>query len=290
MTSLGPSTYVQDKDFNPPRIEGTCEWFLRHQNFRAWHGRNTSGLLWVSGDPGCGKSVLSKYLIDEKLRRTDVQSTCFFFFKDLAGRNDATTALRAILHQLFDQQPALLKYAMKDFQKSKTGFIQTLDTYWEILLAATRSVEAHSVVCILDALDECQEFGRHNLIRKLNNLYKGGADSSTSNSVLKFLVTSRPYVDIEWKFVELTRSMPTIRLAGEEDPDAISREINLVIDHRVSKLVWGDAVKSQLREALHKPSNRTYLWVVLVFEVLEKALKVSVFIIPSFPYPGSWIG
>jgi hypothetical protein len=275
MTSLGPSTYVQDKDFNRDRIEGTCEWFLRHPHFKEWHERNASGLLWVSGDPGCGKSVLSKYLVDEKLRKTDVQSTCFYFFKDLAGRNDATTALRAILHQLFDQQPALLKYAMKDFERSKIGFIQTFDTYWEVLLAATKSAEAHGVVCIVDALDECQESGRYNLITKLNNLYKVGAQSSISKSALKFLVTSRPYIDIERKFVELTQSMPTIRLAGEEDPDAINREINLVIDFRVNNMPWQENTKSRLREALRAPLNRTYLWIVLIFEVLEQKLKVT---------------
>jgi hypothetical protein len=274
MTSLGPSTYVQDKDFNPERIEGTCEWFLHHPRFTAWHERNASGLLWVSGDPGCGKSVLSKYLVDEKLQKTGVQSTCFYFFKDLPGRNNATTALKAILHQLFDQQPALLKYAMTDFKRSKIGFIQTFDTYWEILLEATKSAEACSAVCILDALDECQESGL-NIIGKLNNLYRDRAESSTSNLVLKFLVTSRPYLNIERKFVELTRSMPSIRLAGEEDPDAINREINLVIDFRVSNMPWEEITKSQLREALRAPLNRTYLWVVLVFEVLELTLKVT---------------
>lgn len=181
----------------------------------------------MSGDPGCGKSVLSRYLVDEKLQKTNVQSTCFYFFKDLPGRNDATTALRAILHQLFDQQPALLKYAMNDFQRIKASFTQTFDMYWEILLAAAGSAEAHSTVCVLDALDECEGFGL-SIIRKLNNLYRGGGNSTTSESKLKFLVTSRPYMDIEREFVELTQTIPTIRLAGEDEPDAINDEIILL--------------------------------------------------------------
>jgi ankyrin repeat domain-containing protein 50 len=274
MKGLGPSTYIQDKDFNPDRVEGTCEWFLRHKLFTKWHKSGGSRLLWVSGDPGCGKSVLSKYLVDEKLRKTDDQSTCYYFFKDLSGRNNAATALRAILHQLFDQQPILLKYAVDDLNRTEAGFIHTFETYWDILLKAAGSSEARNIICILDALDECQDSGLQ-IIGKLNHFYI--ADSQNSKPSLKFLVTSRPYRNIEQKFVELTRSMPTIRLAGEEarNANAIGHEVNLVIDFNIDNMPWGDETKSQLRAALQAPSNRTYLWVSLVLEVLEKELKLT---------------
>jgi hypothetical protein len=274
MKDLGPSTYIQDKDFNADRVEGTCEWFLRHQLFTEWHKRGGSRLLWVSGDPGCGKSVLSKYLVDEKLRKTDNQSTCYYFFKDLPGRNSAATALKAILHQLFDQQPILLKYVVDDLNRTEAGFIHTFETYWDILLKAARSSEAHNIICILDALDECQDSGLK-IIGKLNHLYN--AESQSFKPSLKFLITSRPYRDIEQKFVVLTRSMPTIRLAGEEaqNVNVINREIHLVIDFKINNMPWGDETKSQLRAALQAPSNRTYLWVSLVFEVLERELKLT---------------
>ncbi|EQL30911.1 hypothetical protein BDFG_06673 [Blastomyces dermatitidis ATCC 26199] len=46
------------------RVEGTYEWFLGHNNFRKWLKQEESGPVLVSADPGCGKSVLTKYLID----------------------------------------------------------------------------------------------------------------------------------------------------------------------------------------------------------------------------------
>jgi hypothetical protein len=235
MKDLGPSTYIQDKDFNPDRVEGTCEWFLRHQLFTEWHKRGGSRLLWVSGDPGCGKSVLSKYLVDEKLRKTDNQLTCYYFFKDLPERNNAATALKAILHQLFDQQPILLKYVVDDLNRTEAGFIHTFETYWDILLKAARSSEAHNIICILDALDECQDSGLK-IIGKLNHFYN--AESQSFKPSLKFLITSRPSRDIEQIFVVLTRSMPTIRLAGEEaqNVDVINREIHLIVDFKINNM------------------------------------------------------
>lgn len=60
------------------RVESTCQWFLNHENFKKWLEQD-SGPLLVSADPGCGKSVLAKYLIDHKL---PLLATVCYFFKD----------------------------------------------------------------------------------------------------------------------------------------------------------------------------------------------------------------
>jgi len=39
-------------------------------------------MLWVSADPGCGKSVFAKYLVDSILTITESRIICYFFFKD----------------------------------------------------------------------------------------------------------------------------------------------------------------------------------------------------------------
>jgi len=58
-------------------------------------------MLWVSADPGCGKSVLVRYLADEVLPGSSARTTCYFFFKDdFEDQRSATGALCSILHQL----------------------------------------------------------------------------------------------------------------------------------------------------------------------------------------------
>ncbi|KAM5342918.1 hypothetical protein ACJ41O_013884 [Fusarium nematophilum] len=65
-------------------------------------------MLWVSANPGCGKSVLAKYLVDSKLQTTEPRTTCYFFFKDdFEDQRSATSALSCILHQLFIQREDL---------------------------------------------------------------------------------------------------------------------------------------------------------------------------------------
>jgi ankyrin repeat domain-containing protein 50 len=60
-------------------------------------------VLWVSGDPGCGKSVLS-FLVDE-LKGTASQlilpaTVCFFFCDDkIESQKDGKSVFSGLLHQ-----------------------------------------------------------------------------------------------------------------------------------------------------------------------------------------------
>ncbi|KAL1982660.1 hypothetical protein VTN96DRAFT_1030 [Rasamsonia emersonii] len=100
---------------------------------------------------------------------------------------------------------------------------------------------------------------------------------------LKFLVTSRPYFDIKRRFFDLTCHFPTVRLAGEEESEAISLEIERVIEvevERIGQRLWSDApnqkhLKEYLKEQLLKFTNQTYLWVKLMFDFISSSAEVS---------------
>jgi ankyrin repeat protein len=289
------SDYEQFKDRNPKRVEGTCEWVLHHPNFQNWKDSSSSSLLWVSADPGCGKSTLSKSLVDIDLKPTDARTTCYFFFKD---DNDAqkslATALSALLHQLFCQKQRLIKYAMSEFAANGDKLPQLIHTLWDILIKAAGDPEAGEVFCILDALDECTEGGRYQIISALSTLYQKEGFSKTI-ARLKICVTSRPYLDIERRFTDLTSNFPTIRLLGEQESDAISREIDLVIQQRVSQfgseLKLNDLERSNLETELLRMAHRTYLWLTLIFDIIRKItrpttrnLKAAIGTLPSTVY------
>ena len=108
-------SYKDHKDRNPDRVEGTCEWFTAHPLFLNWCESQDSNLLWVSADPGCGKSVLMKYLVDDVLLNIDSRVVCYFFFKDdSADQKSLTSALCCIIRQIFDQQPTFLSKTILD--------------------------------------------------------------------------------------------------------------------------------------------------------------------------------
>lgn len=115
------ATYEWYKGRVEERVENTCLWFLNHENFRIW-SQQEAGPLLVTADPGCGKSVLAKYLIDHELPRLGSETICYFFFKD-QDQNTSRQALCALLHQLFSQRPSLIKHAMLQFNRDGKGLL-----------------------------------------------------------------------------------------------------------------------------------------------------------------------
>jgi hypothetical protein len=130
------STYEHFKDANPDRVEGTCQWVLSHPQYLQWLTKPHDDLLWISADPGCGKSVLAKSLIDIDLRNTDRHTVCYFFFKDNEEQDNLATALCALLHQLFSYQPRLIQYAIPAWEKTGDKLTREVPELWRILLAA----------------------------------------------------------------------------------------------------------------------------------------------------------
>lgn len=64
-----------------------------------------SPLLLLTAYPGCGKSVLSRYLIETILPKSKDRTVCYFFLKDdFKHRKSATGALCTMLHQLRVEQ------------------------------------------------------------------------------------------------------------------------------------------------------------------------------------------
>lgn len=106
------SEYESQKNINPDRAAGTCRWALEHPRFREWYDNLYDDLLWISADPGCGKSVLSKSLIDRDLSKSQVHTVCYFFFKDNKSQDVLAIALCALIHQLFSSKPELVSYAI----------------------------------------------------------------------------------------------------------------------------------------------------------------------------------
>ncbi|KAE8407121.1 ankyrin repeat-containing domain protein [Aspergillus pseudonomiae] len=260
--------YKEHKNRNDNRYEGTCEWFLQDPKFIHWRDSAQSSLLWVSADPGCGKSVLAKSLIDGELRMSTHRTTCFFFFKDdNPEQSSLENALCAILHQLFSAHRNLIKCALPDFNADKASFVKSAHRLWEILLGAIRDTDSTNFVFIIDALDECERRGRHELIERLTCLH---SESDKRFSRAKFLVTSRPHSDIERRF----ESYPSIRLAGEEKIGTISDEIDVVITEKLNQLQTSldPEIQRYLREKLQSTKQRTYLWVRLIFQMIEEVI------------------
>jgi ankyrin repeat protein len=282
--------YERYKDLNPKRVPGTCEWFLKDERFCKWRDNATSSLLWVSAGPGRGKSVLSKCLIDEdQLATTTItitpssnkpatsrQSTiCYFFFKDGGdGPMDSAQALCALLHQLFTcpSTSRLIKYALGSYKSNERTLTKKASELWKILLACATSPDSGEIICVLDALDECKSESGQELIKTLEEFYSQSTRQLADDSKLKFLVTSRPYDNLESSFGKFPKAV-YLRFDGDDKSKEIQKEIDLVIDDRVSDITsdFADEDQQKIAEHLKSMEHRTYLWLHLTFDIIKKS-------------------
>jgi hypothetical protein len=107
--------------------------------------------------------------VEKELKSTESRTTCYFFFKDDdVKQKNVTHALSALLHQLFSQKKFLIRHAIPAYQSQGTNLPQNFHELWRILIKAATDPKAGEVVCILDALDECEELGRYSVIKALN--------------------------------------------------------------------------------------------------------------------------
>jgi hypothetical protein len=264
--STEDATYEWYKERIAGRVESTCMWFLNHAHFQEWK-RMESGPLLVSADPGCGKSVLAKYLIDHALPESS--TICYFFFKDRV-QNTVREALCALLHQLFSQKPSLLVHAMKQYEKNGAGLLNSTSLLWSVFGDAVQDTNAGSITIVLDALDECAESETKDLMQHLKTQVR---NSESSNAKLKLFMTSRPYEHVVSELHSLSEAFPRIRIPGEVESETISQEVNCVIRYRVDQFAkekrLSDEIKACLGDWLLKVEHRTYLWVYLVFDYLK---------------------
>ncbi|CAG8943942.1 unnamed protein product [Penicillium salamii] len=283
-------SYTEQKDINPTKAEGTCQWALQSSEYLRWIHSNHDDLLWISADPGCGKSVLARSIIDGYMHAPSPAVTiCYFFFKENEQQNNLAAALSSILHQIFSQQPHLLYHAIPYWERNGKTLQKEVDELWRIFVeAASSDVSAHTI-CIFDALDECREVDQDRLIQNLKSFHQlmhqpkqncqPSKDSQTTqDTTLKFLVTSRPYHHIQNRFREIT-GFPYLHLKGEEENDQIHKEIDLVVKMRIKELGKTASlpldVQQRLEKQLLQMEHRTYLWLHLAIDDIRSTFENS---------------
>jgi hypothetical protein len=271
--ALCNSEYEAHRNRNPTAVPGTCQWLLHHEIYRGWRLKQASNLLWLSADPGCGKSVLTSYLVehlknaDNKLQVPEI--VCFFFFKEDSNEQDnAPHAISALLHQLYTTQPWLLQHATKPFIAEGRAILDQFSTLWSILMASVKDTRSRDILLILDGLDECELVTRHQLLQSLVRFYKAEHNNLNESPFVKTIISSRPDNDIKIAFDML----PTIRLRGEDEPEAISKDVELVIQDHIEKAILRGLPRSilgDLKAGLIKGADRTFLWTTMVIDLLE---------------------
>lgn len=194
------------------RTDGTGRWFLETLEFKKWLRREEICLL-CSGDPGTGKTIIAATAI-ECIMKTDKTATVAYIFCDYQNKDamHVPDYLSALLQQIVGQNvgrnvsataPLLELY---DQFKDRRGERPTEDEVRRtLILTIARALKVHIVI---DALDECPEDVREELMRSVTNLTK-------SQQNISLLVTSRPLPNVVSGLEERFSSMLTVQVTAD---------------------------------------------------------------------------
>ncbi|UKZ57494.1 hypothetical protein TrVGV298_011351 [Trichoderma virens] len=240
----------------------TCRWLLRKPEYLDWLDTDKinehHGILWIKGKPGTGKSTLMKFAFNNAKKTMRDKVIINFFFNARGEDLEKSTIgmYRSILLQLFEKLPLL----QDTLELPKLAPPPGKDYHWSVealtnLLDQTiQNLKESSVVCFIDALDECEEIQ----IRNMMEFFERMGESATAGS-FRVCFSSRhyPYISIS-KGLNLT-------LEGQEG------HTQDMVSYINSELKIGSSVlANQLRAELQEKASGVFMWVVLVVSILNK--------------------
>ncbi|KFY43045.1 hypothetical protein V494_02119 [Pseudogymnoascus sp. VKM F-4513 (FW-928)] len=263
------------------RVEGTCEWVLLNTQFTEWFNADKSRLLRLTGGPGIGKTMIATFLADELKERVQYSESALFAFffcdnKDERQRT-ATAVLRSLLVQLLRQQPSFFDYIQPEYEKYgeekfKGVFCQDFGALWIVFEAILKAPVERSIFIIIDALDECEEESKTNLVKSLHDFFDPNSrnnkrKANTLVQSVKIVVVHRPEPSMERGFLGGLQALKV-------DSGLINRDLSKFITEKTKKLQLDldlDSAKAeQIRSALEMKAEGTFLWVSLVLGEMDK--------------------
>ncbi|KAK1595384.1 WD40-repeat-containing domain protein [Colletotrichum navitas] len=244
-------------------LRDSYHWVLDHDDFRRWRDSEQSRLLWIKGDPGKGKTMLLCGIVDELEKLPARTLSCFFCQATEPHLNNATSVVRGLIYQIFDQHPYLIGRVRKKYDHAGKSLFEdtnSWDALSKMLFSVLGELSLQKTYLVIDALDECEG----NLNQLLHLIVQ-----VSSSSCAKLIVSSRNWPDIEDALADATQK---IRLCLELNEESISAAVGNYIKYKVDQLVRSKKYDRETRDAVQQHltsnANDTFLWVALVCQEL----------------------
>ncbi|RDW70893.1 uncharacterized protein DSM5745_08404 [Aspergillus mulundensis] len=234
------------------------KWILSNIHIRAWSDPNVTStpLLWLTGIPGAGKTILASLLIQKLRTRTPTTCVIFFYFKHGdPERNSFLSMARSLLGQLLRYNKTLLSHLHEKATDSETSTLKSVSEAQDLLALALRSVKG--VYIVLDGIDECVAEQSRKVISwarqetELINNDSGDArcffisqDDQTCNKIL--------------------RDIPTIKISQEDNLSDIRAYCDALSQSWTKKFDIPATKQKEIVEAIVRNASGMFLFAKLV--------------------------
>jgi tetratricopeptide (TPR) repeat protein len=252
------------------RSAGTLQWVLELPEFRRWRLANDdiSNVLWFSGLPGIGKSILSAFLVDILNAQYPNAAILYFFVKSgEPGLDTVSNIIRTLAAQLAEAdkraRQRLEKLMAEGFSPST---IASPSQLVQELIENSLPGLSQPLYVVLDGLDECVSVGndKSHIAEFLSALF---------STRCRVIVASRPTPALNAQLQDYP-----IHALGFEDN---CNDIGLYVRSRVkqsSGLHKGfERLAINPEEYMLSRSNGSFLWVSIVLGLLEQTTSAKSF-------------
>jgi hypothetical protein len=257
-------------------------WILEDASFQRWRTQDASRLLWISGDPGKGKTMMMMGLIAELSRlelsdaitrkncRLDNSSeplVSFFFCQNtLSVLNNAVSVLRGLVYMLVTQREDLLRHVQKRYKTAGRQMFEGHNAIYalrEVLSDMLDDPSLPPTYLLVDALDECTS-GLPELLHIITD------DSLGQRSRIKWVMTSRNMPEIERY---LQPDLLGVKVSLEISKDHVSKAVAAFVDYKMQRLAtalqYDPELRAEVQQQLCDKAEGTFLWVSLVCRELD---------------------
>ncbi|THV64647.1 hypothetical protein D6D28_09746 [Aureobasidium pullulans] len=256
LSPTNPDTYLQAnlKQWSPQ----SGDWLLQGKAFEDW--TQAPGSIWLTGLPGCGKSVMcaAAIALTQKRRMAPRNTLLAYHFHSFSDAQTWTlgAVLRNVLHQLASQSDSVCNDLTTLFKTCGSGSRRPTDGELAGLLKATLSYGAETYI-FLDALDESDE--KFELVELLESL-----QSQSQN--LHLFLTSRRHVAL----IDAIESGKYYEISMERG--AVNQDIERYVQHQLlsdsTLRKFSSALQVKIRARLSS-ANGMFRWAALQLQGLK---------------------
>ncbi|KAK7415160.1 hypothetical protein QQX98_006104 [Neonectria punicea] len=265
-------------DREPPHWQ-TCQWILTDPKFMEWKESEEGSMLFVTGNPGCGKSNLAKYIqgVMEEPTTEDAEPNLVvsFYCDSLESSRVNPPILDLVVRSLLSKQrtisrpvrqklTSLLENFIPDRQKTHTVVENDLDKRFNHLMEVVQTLVMDQngvpACLIIDGLDQCEDIFILRLLRGLDSIFR----RQGSKSNLKVLITSR--------MADSIRGFALANSHIEVTSETVEADIQRVVDEEVDRIMMARQIATiavtSVSAVIVERSNGSFLFAASVLKEL----------------------
>jgi len=242
---------------------------------KTWLEKQTSSLLWIAGAPGCGKTVLMKYLVGAITRRISQQQlhpqpVILNFFCD-GNHNDkqsSISTLRCLVHQLFFHRPDAFEDIISEMlrqkgEQTKPMPMSSTKAIWDVFTTAAQRAGT-PMYLLIDAVDEMNSSSSQtDLLSKLKDFLV--STQTSPGLAIKILITSRHLGNIASSLSEF----PCIEIRPEDTEEDMGVYVKSQVQALTTRRRVPNDFKEEIIGVLLNSPQRTFLWLALILSDLS---------------------